>query len=304
MLSKQQMTPYVIDSRKRQEYFLFLIFFIIVSFSLGYFFGYQSGHSSQPELASSETNAEAEKLVEPEKEEANKDKPTADKAEKTDKKENNKSVTKTDKPQAKAKKETKKITKQAQNEPPKAKPQSRPKPEPKVVNKQPEKKVEKEKPIAQSKPEPVKSQPDKKEIPKPAKIKKPEKSVAAVEPKLEEPSTTAVVEPGKDTIDSATQTTEDEINLDQIEDDQIELTGITQYSVQVGMFSSKENASKFVQQLEEKSFAAYLVNFTASNGKEKYNVRLGPFADRPTAKEKMSSYKEFFTTPAYIVINK
>jgi cell division protein FtsN len=39
------MTPYVIDKSKRREYFLFFAFFTIISFSLGYFFGYQKAQS-------------------------------------------------------------------------------------------------------------------------------------------------------------------------------------------------------------------------------------------------------------------
>ena len=52
------------------------------------------------------------------------------------------------------------------------------------------------------------------------------------------------------------------------------------WSVQVGAFSSRENADRQVQQLKAKGFAASIAPSTAGN---LYRVRVGPFAQRAEA---------------------
>ncbi|MCW8887793.1 MAG: SPOR domain-containing protein [Gammaproteobacteria bacterium] len=78
-----------------------------------------------------------------------------------------------------------------------------------------------------------------------------------------------------------------------------------QYLVQVGLFASKENASDFVDQLEESGLKTFYEGFTASSGDEKYNVRLGPYSDKETAQKNMSHFLESHSnTSAYILTKK
>jgi len=78
----------------------------------------------------------------------------------------------------------------------------------------------------------------------------------------------------------------------------------TQYLVQVGLFASRENASSFIDQLEESGFEGYFEGFTSTSGVEKYNVRLGPFDKKSTAQEKMAEFKKTHNSSAYILTHK
>jgi len=78
----------------------------------------------------------------------------------------------------------------------------------------------------------------------------------------------------------------------------------TQYLVQVGLFASRENASSFIDQLEESGFEGYFEGFISTSGVEKYNVRLGPFTEKTTAQEKMSKFQKDHGTSAYILTQK
>lgn len=74
------------------------------------------------------------------------------------------------------------------------------------------------------------------------------------------------------------------------------------YSIQAGMFASKTNAQSFIEKLSEKDFAAYVAEFVSSDGAVKYNVRVGHFASREQARERLKDYQQIFSTPAYVVI--
>jgi len=78
----------------------------------------------------------------------------------------------------------------------------------------------------------------------------------------------------------------------------------TQYLVQVGLFASRENASSFIDQLEESGFEGYFEGFISTSGVEKYNVRLGPFTEKSTAQKKMSEFKKTHNSSAYILTHK
>ncbi|HEY9049977.1 MAG TPA: SPOR domain-containing protein, partial [Gammaproteobacteria bacterium] len=74
------------------------------------------------------------------------------------------------------------------------------------------------------------------------------------------------------------------------------------YSIQAGMFASKTNAQSFIEKLSEKDFAAYVAEFVSSDGAVKYNVRVGHFASREQARDRLKDYQQIFSTPAYVVI--
>ena len=76
------------------------------------------------------------------------------------------------------------------------------------------------------------------------------------------------------------------------------------FSVQVGLFTNKDYAQNFVDDLIDKGFAAYMEDFKAKDGVTKYNVRFGRFADREQVQARLAEYKKVFSTPAYVVINK
>ncbi len=63
------------------------------------------------------------------------------------------------------------------------------------------------------------------------------------------------------------------------------MQGSTQWAVQMGSFSSKENADRLVKRLKAQKFLAYFEDVD-SNGKVVYRVRVGPF-DSKLKTEKM-----------------
>ncbi|MDH5484394.1 MAG: SPOR domain-containing protein [Gammaproteobacteria bacterium] len=76
------------------------------------------------------------------------------------------------------------------------------------------------------------------------------------------------------------------------------------YSIQAGMFEGRDNALKFIDELKTSGFEAYLRDFVSSSGSVKYNVRVGDFDERQQVEETLVTFKQKFTSPAYIVINK
>lgn len=60
--------------------------------------------------------------------------------------------------------------------------------------------------------------------------------------------------------------------------------GSDHWAVQMGSFSSKENANRLVEKLKSQKFPAYLED-VASNGKTVYRVRVGPFNSRSKTEE-------------------
>lgn len=77
-----------------------------------------------------------------------------------------------------------------------------------------------------------------------------------------------------------------------------------QYTVQVGLFASKENASDFVDELKESGFETFYKAFISTSGEEKYNVRLGPFPNKNSAQEKMDEFQKLHDISAYILSHK
>ena len=75
------------------------------------------------------------------------------------------------------------------------------------------------------------------------------------------------------------------------------------YSIQAGMFASKNNAESFIKKLAVEKFEAYVSDFVSTSGAVKYNVRVGRFEERNKAREKLKEYQKFFSTPAYVVIS-
>ncbi len=74
------------------------------------------------------------------------------------------------------------------------------------------------------------------------------------------------------------------------------------YSVQAGMFASKNNAMGFIEELAAKDFEAYVTDFVSSSGTTKYNVRVGRFEERNQAREVLREFQKSFASPAYVVI--
>jgi len=74
------------------------------------------------------------------------------------------------------------------------------------------------------------------------------------------------------------------------------------YSIQAGMFASRNNAESFIKKLATEKFEAYVSDFVSTSGAVKYNVRVGRFEERNKAREKLKEYQKFFSTPAYVVI--
>ena len=306
------MSPYVIDQKKRQEYFLFLIFFIVISFALGYFFGYQNGQKNTDvnsnELTQSPSLGVPEEpkkdLVDPvkstEEGKAKSQKVDLDIKSTLTKKQQDRKKLNSNTNKTKASKKT--LTKSE-------------------TNKQKIKTVSQQKTKLKSKPvsKPAKvttklEETSKKQIlvPKTVNVNSNVKAVvqsmsekqksqsaeaASAETALS-PSNATVAD---DKIDSQNLDVQKDINLSAKQSNSILLKS---YSVQVGMFASKPNAEKFVSDLKGNGFEVYLGEFKSSDGVEKYNVRLGPYAERVMARDNMSLYKQSYTTPAYIVINK
>jgi len=62
------------------------------------------------------------------------------------------------------------------------------------------------------------------------------------------------------------------------------IEGSTQWAVQMGSFSSKENANRLVQRLKAQKILAYFEEVD-SNGKMVYRVRVGPFDSKSKTEE-------------------
>jgi len=282
------MTPYVIDNKKRQEYFLFLIFFTVIGFGLGYFFGYQHGHSVEKATVAVTQPSPVDGV---QKQAANVSASKEKSAQNTPKDNKKKPVKLADKTDKVDKKKNKKVVKKE-----KSKPKVKKKPKPKVV-KSNKSKAEKPKKVTK-------------------KITRPEakaKQIVQAKPAVKKP----VVEKSAAVVKNLQSASEKQqamksviqnkeaLKLDkQVIENDLSDKKTTGYSVQAGMFAKKENAEKYADELKKRGFEAFVVDFISSSGKQKYNVRFGRFSQRNIASNKMAEYKKLFTTPAYIVINK
>jgi DedD protein len=64
--------------------------------------------------------------------------------------------------------------------------------------------------------------------------------------------------------------------------------GLTAWVIQVGSFSSRENAEKLVQQIREMKYAAFMEQADV-DGKTVYRVKVGPEVDRKLADKMLVS---------------
>lgn len=330
------MGPYVIDQKKRQEYFLFLIFFIAISFALGYFFGYQNGQldpqvdAAKPVLSNNLTTMPEtaagidEKSTELNNVDAKKKLVTPEAENNTNKKSTESKKSKNTKISAKPK--PKSTAKSVQKPKPKPKRQVAQKPKPTPVVK----KVSKPRPVV--KPTPQISDAKSTQKQQTQNTSNSSKLVSttnndiaintggvanSVANKNDDLKTLSPVTNIQSTAGSS-QSQPANIDASTSAQKIISDTSVTEkgssllnevipkksYSIQVGMFGSKRNAEKFISQLQQDGFRVYLAAFVSSAGGEHFNVRLGPYSQRDTANENMKMYKISYSTPAYIVINK
>lgn len=80
-------------------------------------------------------------------------------------------------------------------------------------------------------------------------------------------------------------------------------SGELKYSVQAGLFGNLVNANKFLDQLQIAGFDAYMDDHQDADGTIRYNVRFGRFASRVEAEQRLETYRQGFSTPAYVIIN-
>lgn len=267
------MTPYVIDKQKQLTIYIFFVLAIIISFGLGFVFGYQMTNIKSIILPDSVT--EQSEVDTPATDEANKNEPAEDvkktDADTQDQKKNNKPAEQTQARKAPDKTSTKKTpTKKVSST------------SSKTSSTQPKKIVVAEKKI-------------KKAAVKQVVVKKPvSKPIAASESQ------------------QTTVSTSDNQNADQSSVIASDATASTQkdtaenkkryYSVQAGLFANQQNATKFLDELLSNGFDAYVQNFVSSGGTVKYNVRFGKSEDRETTRKRLAEFRQAFTTPAYVVI--
>ena len=126
---------------------------------------------------------------------------------------------------------------------------------------------------------------EKKSLPKQPK---PKMAAVSAEP-AEEKSTKTSTSSKAESSDAVVQ------NKEQVDDKRY-------YSIQAGMFASRNNAESFIKKLATEKFEAYVSDFVSTSGAVKYNVRVGRFEERNKAREKLKEYQKFFSTPAYVVI--
>ena len=267
------MTPYVIDKQKQLTIYLLFVLGIIISFGLGFVFGFKIANpgSMLDSLPAIEQPAEAEQPVEEnttDETDDSKKKPdeTIDKKSQEEKaSDQKKTVSQTNKPKAVETKKTASSQTQQKKEikSTAAKPVATPQKTPVTVS-QPVKTVEK--PVV-----------------KVAQITSP--------PAANPVSVEAVKEKQNTETDNTEKTTAD--NTDKKK---------PHYSVQAGLFASRDNAVTFLDELLSNGFDAYLLDFVSSSGDVKYNVRFGRSDDRDVTKKRLEEFRQAFNTPAYIVI--
>jgi len=258
------MKAYVIDQDELKQYIVIAIVALLLSFSFGYIVG--DGQDA-------DSHRSPEKIIDPATTDLSsplamkKDaKVSADKVE-------NKTVQKDLK---KAKSEQKKEIK-------KKPPQKNKTVATKTSNKKPDKKsakIEKKKPAVQ-----------KKTV---YKDKKP--TVTKPKPKEATAKVASTDKPSSEKQANPTSPPTSAVEQDQIDNKR-------SYSIQAGMFASRNNAESFIEKLAVEKFEAYVSDFVSTSGAVKYNVRVGRFEERDKAREKLKEYQKYFSTPAYVVIS-
>ena len=80
------------------------------------------------------------------------------------------------------------------------------------------------------------------------------------------------------------------------------VTANTQYTVQAGVFESRDNAMKLVAELGTKGFDAYVDEVGSNTGDTKFNVRFSRNSDRDYVQKRLARFKQLYTTSAYIIV--
>ncbi|MDH5712015.1 MAG: SPOR domain-containing protein [Gammaproteobacteria bacterium] len=83
-----------------------------------------------------------------------------------------------------------------------------------------------------------------------------------------------------------------------IVDDATRETG--RYSIQVGMYSSFNNAANRVEELINNNLNAYIQDYKNSKGEPRYNVRFGYFASLTSAKQALALFEQNHAGSGYI----
>lgn len=260
------MTPYVIDEQKQNQIAIILIIALAVSFALGYAFGFQNAMIDRSdEPAPISENAP---LAETTASQAAESIPLAEQPEQTE------PVNKADEP-----------TEQKKNSPA---------PEKKTVKAETSKT-----PVVAVKPPPVVAKP----VKLPAVTKAQEVKAKPEIVRKPEPVPLPVAQQSSPELKN-TQQLDITVSTDEVSPG-TQLTDKTQrYSIQAGMFESRDNALKFIDELKVSGFEAYLSDFVSSGGSVKYNVRFGGFEERQQVENELAAFKQKFSSPAYIIINK
>jgi len=74
------------------------------------------------------------------------------------------------------------------------------------------------------------------------------------------------------------------------------------FAVQLGSFSSRDNANRLVREMTAKGFAAFVAPIT-SNGRELYRVRIGPARDRAAAEALATQLRRVGQTGSIVSIS-
>lgn len=258
------MSPYVIDGKKRAEYIYLFFIFITISFGLGYTLGYLHG---VPAEESSVTGALQ---------------PSSDTAD----------VTAPLQPVAES------GTKDQENIPEDidSSRDDNANDSPEVAAKNPQTNT-KQQAAPATPPQPAPAKAAVKETVKPQKVT-PESMPAVSKTTIQSSNKSSAPENEKTIEESSKTSPATEAMADAVDN------SMKHYLIQVGLFSSKENASAFVAQLESNGFKAFYERFTSTSGDEKYNVRLGPFTEKEMAQERLAEFQKSHDTSAYILSNK
>jgi DedD protein len=75
------------------------------------------------------------------------------------------------------------------------------------------------------------------------------------------------------------------------------------FAVQLGSFSSRDNADRLVREMTAKGFAAFVAPITSSNGRELYRVRVGPARDRAAAEALATQLRRIGQTGSIVSIS-
>jgi len=281
------MTPQVIDQAQRQKYLIIYVVSILVSFVLGYTFA----GLRLPDIKEMHMPAYVEPATAPASEE--KTEPAKDAAEQKDKSKETRASRDKDKTSQNKSSQNNaaKDKKQLAKTPKKPKPATVKKVVVTPVKPKPENKPSSSKPPAVAQKKTVTPAPDIS-----ASQPKPAPTLANVQtPKPVNASTSAVSKTSATTAESASAPESGTGTSAQQQTSR-------QYAVQVGLFASRDNASKYMNELVGGGYKAYISEFRGSDGETRFNVRFGPFSERNDATAGLENYQRQYNKPAYVII--